>query len=137
MFRHGEISTEADRGPFLFTLAAFLGCTTAAVLLFTLASGQALAVFAGILLAIVGLAAAAVLLAIVTDRAYVENGTLYMRYLFRRAEIPLDQIGRVSLKDDVYSVFDRRGALRGTINAKLTGIDRLLVELDKNGVSFE
>jgi len=59
-----------------------------------------------------------------------------MRYMFRHAEIPLAQIGRVTHADDVYSVFDRKGALRGTINAKLTGIDKVLNHLDRGGVLF-
>ena len=136
MFRHGEISTEVDKKPFYFTLLAFAGSLTAALLLFILGAGDGLAVFAGILLSIVALAAAAVLFAMVTDRSYIENDRLYMRYLFRRSDTALREIGKISLKDNVYSVFDRKGRLLGTINAQLTGIDKLLYKLDNSGVPF-
>ncbi len=136
MFRHGEFSTETDKKPFLFTLIAFLGSLTAAVLLFVLGRGQALAIFAGILIAIVAVASGAVLFAMVSDQAFILDGKLTMRYMFRRAEIPLEQIGQLKYKDDVYSVYDRRGALVGTINAKLTGIDKVLNMLDRSGVRF-
>ena len=135
MFRHGEFSTEVDKKPFLFTAAAFLGCLTAAVLLFVL-SGDALSVFAGILLSIVAVAAGAVLLAMVTDRAYVEGGVLNMSYLFRRTRIPLREIGKVSFKDDLYTVYDRKGDKVGAINGKLTGIDTILHVMDQNKVPF-
>ena len=135
MFRHGEFSTEVDKTPFLFTLIAFLGSLTAAVLLFVL-GGQALAVFAGILLAIVAVASGAVLFAMISDQAYIQDGKLIMRYMFRRTEIPLDQISRMTCRDDVYSVYDRRDALVGTVNAKLTGIDKVLNMLDRSGVRF-
>ncbi|MBR5343956.1 MAG: hypothetical protein IK149_08675 [Oscillospiraceae bacterium] len=136
MFRHGDVSTETDSKPFFFTLAAFLGCLTAAVLVFVLGRGQGLAVFAGIMLSVVALAAGAVLLAMVTDQAYVRDGTLTMRYLFRKTSVPLGEIGKITYKEDVYSVFDRKGSLLGTINAKLTGIDTVLHQLDQNGVPF-
>lgn len=136
MFRHGTCSTEVDKKPFLFTLLACLGSLTAAVLAVVLSWGQALAVFAAILLAIVAVAAGAVLFAMVSDRAYVRDGVLTVGYLFRRAEIPLEQIDRLVFKEDVYSVYDRKGALVGTINAKLTGIDTVLNMLDRSGVRF-
>ena len=136
MFRHGEISTECDKKPFFFTLAALVGCLTAAVLIFVFGGGEGLAVFAGILLAIVAVAAALVMIAMITDRAYVENGALTMSYFFKKTQIPLKEIGKVSLKDDVYSVFDRKGQLIGTINGKLTGIGEVLFAMDKNGVPF-
>ena len=107
------------------------------VTVFLLAGGNALAVFAGIMLSIVAAASLAVLFAMVTDRAYIEDGVLHMSYLFRRGKVKLGDIGRIKYKDDVYSVYDKRGTLVGTVNAKLTGIDRLLNELDRNGVSFE
>ncbi len=137
MFRHGEISTEADKKPFLFTLVAFLGCLTAAVLLFVLGRGNALAVFAGILLAMVAAASGTVLFAMVTDRAYIKDNTLYMRYLFRRTQVPLNKIGHLAYKDEVYSVYGPNGDLLGTINARLTGIDRVLNRLDQSGIRFD
>jgi hypothetical protein len=136
MFRHGEFSTECDRKPFFFTLAALAGSLTAAVLLFVLGGGEGLAIFAGVLCAIVGAAAALVMTAMVTDRAYVENGVLTMGYFFKKTQIRLKEIGKVSLKDDVYSVFNRKGELAGTINGKLTGIGEVLHAMDKNGVPF-
>ena len=136
MFRHGEISTEVDKKPFIFTVAAFAGSLTAAVLLFVLGKGDALGIFAGIMFSIVGIAAGAVLFAMVTDRAYVEDGVLHMNYLFRRKAVALKDVAKVSLKDDVYSVFDKKGAVAGTINAHLTGIGRILHALDQNGIQF-
>ena len=136
MFRYGEFSTETDKKPFVFTLAALITCLTAAVLLFVFSNGEALGIFAGVLLSIVGIAAAAVLFAMVTDRAYVEDEKLHMSYLFRRRSIALGNIGKVTYKDDVYTVFDRKGAAVGTINAYLTGIGRVLHALDQKGIQF-
>ena len=136
MFRHGEISTEVDKKTFVFTLLAFSVSLTAALLLFVLGAGEGLAVFAGILLSVVALAAGAVLFAMVTDQAFIRDDKLYMRYLFRRSEIALGEIGKITLRENVYSVFDRKGRLAGTINAQLTGIDKILFKLDKSGVSF-
>ena len=136
MFRHGDISTETDRGPFLFTLSALLGSLIAAVLILVLGGGHALAIVAGVLLLAVAAAAAAVLFAMTSDRAYIENDTLSMQYMFRRTRVPLSDISRIEYRDDVYSVFDRRDALLGTINARLTGIDRVLNKLDQSGIRF-
>lgn len=136
MFRHGEISTEVDKIPFWFTLLAFAASLTGALLFFILGAGHGLAVFAGLMLSAVALVAALVLFALVTDRAYICGDRLCMRYLFRRSEAEIGEIGKISLKDDVYSVFDRKGKLLGTINAQLTGIDTILLKLDKSGVPF-
>ncbi len=135
MFRHGEISTETDKKPFFFALAAFAVCLTAAVLLFVLGDGG-LAVFAGIMMSIVALAAGAVLFAMVTDSAYIREDALVMTYLFKKEALPISEIGRISFKEDIYSVYDRSGRLAGTINAKLTGIGELLHALDLKGVPF-
>ena len=59
MFRRGEISTETDKKPFFFTLAAFIGCVAAAVLMFVF-GGSGLGVFAGLLCSVVGIAAVTV-----------------------------------------------------------------------------
>ena len=134
MFRHGDISTETDRNPFVFTLLAFLGCLTAAVLLFVLGRGNALAVFAGILVAVVAAASGAVLFAMVTDQAYIKGDTLHMRYLFRSTQVPLSRISHLRYKDEVYSVHGLNDELLGTINARLTGIDRVLYRLDERGI---
>ncbi len=134
MFKHGETSTEIDKNTFFFTLAAFLGSLTATLLLFILGWGRPLAIFAGILLAVVALAAAAVLFAMTTDQAYILDNKLYMSYMFRKTAVPLDQIGKITSKDNVFSVFDRRGKLLGTINGQLTGIDKVLLKLDQCGI---
>lgn len=136
MFRHGEISTETDKKPFFFTLAAFLGCLTAAVLVFALGGGQGLAVIAGLMLSAVAVVAGIVLFAMISDQAYIRDETLTMRYMFRKASVPLREIGKVTYKENEYSVFDRTGRPLGTINAKLTGIDTILHKLDKSGVPF-
>lgn len=137
MFRHGEISTEVDRKPFVFTLVAFLGSITAAVLILVFAWGQGLATFAGILFAVVAVAAGAVLLALVTDRAYVEDGTLHLQYLFRKKAIPVSEIGKITFRDEVYSVYDGKGNVAGTMNGRLTGIGTVIYALDQSGVRFE
>lgn len=137
MFRHGDISTEVDGKPFLFTLTAFLGSAAAAVLLFALGRGQMLAVFAGVLTAIVAAASLVILFAMLTDYAYIEQGVLRTRYLFKKARIPLDQIGKVTCRDKVYYIYGRRGDLLGTVNGLLSGIDPILMALENNGVRFE
>ncbi len=133
MFKHGEFSTEVDKGPFFFTLAAFLGSLTAA-LLFFFVSGAPLAIFAGILVSVVAIASGAVLFALTTDRVYILDDKLYMSYLFRKTAVPLNEIGRITCKDNVYSVYNRRDKLMGTINGQLTGIDKILYKLDECGI---
>ena len=136
MFKKGDLSTQTDKGPFIFTLIASVAGTAVTLLLFLLGGGDALAVFAGILFAIVTLSAWAVLLALVTDRVYIENDTLCMSYLFKKKSVPISDIGRVSLSSDVYYVYDKKGALAGTFNAKLTGVGDIVVALDRRGVDF-
>ena len=136
MFRHGEFSTETDRKPFLFTLMAFLGSLTAAILILVLGKGDGLGVFEGIMLLIVAVASFAVLVAMVTDQAYIIDDVFNMRYLLKKTSIPIGKIGKISYKENVYSVFDQRGKLVGTINGQLTGIDSVLHVLDKRGVHF-
>ena len=137
MFRHGDISTETDKGPFFFSLAAFFGSLAASVLMFAFGKGQGLAVFGAVMMLIVALAAFSVLFAMVTDWACVTERTLHMQYLFKKASVPFESIGKISYKDDVYTVYGKDGKILGTINAKLTGIGRVVAELDKNGVRFE
>ena len=136
MFRHGDYSTEIDKKPFIFTLTAFLGSMTAAILIIVLAWGSALALFAGFLVLIVGVASGVVLFAMVTDRAYIDGDTLFMRHLFKKKSVPVKDIGSISYKDEVYSVFDKKGNILGTVNGKLTGIGTVILELDKRGVTF-
>ena len=137
MFKHGDVSTETDRRPFLFTLIAAAVSSVAAVLLFVLGKGEALAIFAGILVSIVALASLIILFVMLTDYAYIENGELRIRYLFKKANIPFSEIGRITCVDKVYYVFGRHNERLGTINGQLTGIDRILYELEKNSVRFE
>ena len=136
MLRHGTFSTEVDSQPFYFTRAALAGCLTAAVLIFVLGRG-ALAIAAGVMLSVVALSAAVTLFAMVTDYAAIENSVLTMSYLFRKKAVPLAEIGKVTCKDNVYSVYGKKGDLLGTVNGLLSGIDEILHELDKNGVRFE
>jgi len=136
MFKKGQVCTETDKGPFWFTLIAFVFGTAGTVLLFVLGGGDALAVFAGILLGTVALAAGGVLFALITDRAYIDNGVLHMSYMFKRKSISIDEIGKITLKDEVYSVYDKKGAVAGTINSKLTGVGDLIFALDRSGVNF-
>ena len=137
MFKKGQVSTEVDKGPFIFTLIALVVGLIVTVLLFALGKGEGLAVFAGILFAVVTLAAAIVLFALLTDKAYIDGSTLYTSYMFKRRAIKIDEIGKITYKDDVYTVFDKKGNKISTINAKLTSIGELIFALDKAGVNFE
>lgn len=136
MFKKGQISTEIDRGPFLFSLIAFIGGTITAVLLFALGKGDPLAVFAGIMISIVAVASGAILFAVLTDKAYIDNGVLYMSYLFKKRSIPVKEIAKIQLRNEVYSIYNKSGAVAGTINAKLTSVGDVILELDKSGVNF-
>ena len=136
MFKKGQVSTEVDKGPFIFTLTALTVGLIVTVLLFVLGRGDGLAVFAGILLALVTLAAAAVLFAVLTDKAYIDGGVLYMSYMFKKRSIPVKEIGKIVFKNDVYYVYDKKDAQVGTINAKLTAIGDIVFALDKSGVNF-
>ena len=136
MFKKGQVSTEVDKGPFIFTLAALSVGSIVTVLLFVFAGREPLAVFAGILVLTVTLAAGAVLFAMLTDRAYIDGGTLYMSYLFRKRSVKITDISRITLSDEVYHVYDKKGAKVGTINSKLTAIGDLIFALDRSGVNF-
>ncbi|MBR4256285.1 MAG: hypothetical protein IKQ18_03900 [Clostridia bacterium] len=136
MFKKGQVSTEVDKGPFIFTLVALVVGLTVTVLLFALGRGAGLAVFAGVLFAIVTLSAAVVLFALLTDKAYIDDCVLYTSYMFKKRAIKLDEIGKISYKDDVYTVFDKKGNRVSTINAKLTSIGEVIFALDKAGVDF-
>ena len=56
--------------------------------------------------------------------------------MFKKRAIKLDEIGKISYKDDVYTVFDKKGNRVSTINAKLTSIGEVIFALDKAGVDF-
>ena len=137
MFKHGDVSTEIDRKPFLFTLIAALGSSTAAILLFVLGKGAGLAVFAGILVAIVAAVSLFILFVMLTDYAYIEQGVLHTSYLFKKAHIPLEEIGKVTCKERVYYIYGKREKPLATVNGQLTGIDNILYCLENNGVRFE
>ncbi len=136
MFRHGETSTEVGKAPFFFTLASFLVTSLAAALLIIKTRGNMLAVFAAIMLVIVALASLGVLFAMATDYAYIEDDTLFMSYLFRKSSLPLKEIGKVTLKDNVYHVYDLKYDEIGTINASALGIDGITKELYRKNVPF-
>ena len=136
MFEKGQVSTRTDKGPFLFTLTALVAGTAAAALLFILGRGEPLAIFAGILLSIVALAAGAVLIALITDKAYIDGDTLYMSYMFKKRSIPIGEIGRITLHNEIYYVYDKKRAEAGTFNAKLTSVGDVILALDKKGVPF-
>ena len=78
---------------------------------------------------VVTLAAAVVLFAMISDCAYISDNKLHMNYLFKKNVIEVAKIGRVSLKDNVYTVYDRAGNV-------LTGVDTILYFLDKNGIKI-
>ena len=136
MFKKGQVGTVTDKGPFIFTVIALAVGTVVTALLFALGWGEPLAIFAGILFAIVTLSAGGVMIALLTDRAYIDNGVLYMSYMFKKKSIPIEKIGKISLKDDVYYVYDKSGAESGTINAKLTAVGDVILALDRRGVNF-
>ena len=136
MFRKGQISTETDKGPFIFTLIALVAGTVVTVLLFVFGKGEPLAIFAGVMFAAVTLAAGGVMLALVTDKVYIENDVLYMSYLFKKSSVAISDIGRISLSNDVYCVFDKKGSAAGTFNAKLTRVGDIIAFLDKSGANF-
>ena len=136
MFRKGDFSTETDKGPFIFTLIALVVGAVVTSLLFILGGGDPMAIFAGIMVAIVTVAAAAVMFALLTDKVFIKGDTLYMSYMFKRRSIAVRDIGKVTLKDEIYYVYDKSGATAGTINAKLTSVGEVIIALDRRGVNF-
>ena len=136
MLRHGEISTEADKGPFLFTLAVLCGSVILAVIILVFSGTNAVNITIRAFLGLMALASGSVLFAMLTDYACVQDGILTMSYLFRKNRIAVREIGSISFKDDVYTVYDRKKGKVGTINALATGIDRVIGELNRNHVNF-
>ena len=136
MFRHGEISTEVEKGPFWFTVAVLFGGIIFAFIILHFAGTGAMNIVIAAFLGVMSLASAAILFALITDYTYIDNGVLYMSYLFKRKSIAIKDIGQVSFKDDVYTVYDRKKAKIGTINGLATGIDRIMEELNRNRVNF-
>lgn len=136
MLKKGQVSTSVDKGPFVFTLIALVAGTAVTALLFVFSGGDPLAIFAGVLFAIVTSAAGGVMFALVTDKVYIENGVLYMSYLFKKRSVAINEIGKISYKDDIYYVFDKKGAAAGNFNAKLTSVGEIIAFLDRSGVNF-
>jgi len=136
MFRHGEISTEIEKKPFVVTLAVLVISVLAAILILAL-SHQPLAVFAAVLLLIMAICCGLVIFGMMSDYCYIDGEKLYMHYLFKGSNIALKDIGYISLKDNVYSVFDRKENKVGTINALALGIDEILHKLNTSKVLFK
>ncbi|MBR0137657.1 MAG: hypothetical protein IJM15_04540 [Erysipelotrichaceae bacterium] len=134
MFRHSEISTEVDRGPFIFTSAAFAGSILIILVILKLGKGNTLGYVSAALFGVVALASLAVLVGLLCDYAYIKDGVLYTHYILKGNQIALKDIGKLTLKDDVYTVYDKKGYTAGTINGLATGIDLILHELDRNGI---
>ena len=76
------------------------------------------------------------MLALVTDRTYIEDGVLHMSYLFKRTAVPVGEIQKITYSDDVYTVYGKNGNVAGTMNGRLTGIGDVIHELDRIGVAF-
>ena len=136
MFRHGEISTEADKGPFIFTLAVLAGSILLGTVILVFAGTGPLNIFFAGMCLIMAVCAAAVLFAMLSDYACIENDVLTMSYLFKKKTIALTDIGQVSIKDNVYTVYDRKKNKVGTINGLATGIDRVTGEMNRKHVNF-
>lgn len=136
MFRHGEISTEADKGPFIFTLAVLVGSILLGTVILLFAGTGPLNIFFAVMCAIMAVCSAVVLFAMVSDYACIENDVLTMSYLFKKKTIALKDIGQVSIKDNVYTVYDRKKNKVGTINGLATGIDRVTGEMNRKHVNF-
>ena len=136
MLKHGDKSTEVGKGPFIFTLASLLTTSLATGLLITKGWGNMLALFAALMLVIVAVMSLGVLVGLITDYAYIEDDTLFMSYVFKKSSIPLKEIGKVTLKDNVYHVYDLKNDEIGTINASALGIDSITAELYRKKVPF-
>ncbi|MBQ1826632.1 MAG: hypothetical protein II126_01545 [Erysipelotrichaceae bacterium] len=134
MFKRSEISTEVDRGPFIFTLGALAGSLAFAGVILYFAHGNWLGYASAAMFGIVALSSLTVLFGLLTDYAYIKDGVLHTHYLLKKSAIALKDIGTLTLKDDVYTVYDKKGGKSGTINGLATGIDLILCELDRNGI---
>lgn len=136
MFRRSEISTEVGKGSFFFTLIALSGSLVAAVFLLMRFKGSYLAIYAAAMMFIIAAASAVVMFGLLSDYAYIREDVLYMHYLFKGSSIPVKEISKAVLQDDVYHIYDRRNDEVGSINSLALGIDKLVHELDLNGVPF-
>ena len=136
MFRHSEISTEVGIAPFCFAQISSVASIFMCIFLLVKYSGNYLALFAAAMFLIVGIASSIVLFGMISDYAYIKDGILYMSYLLKRNSIKIEEIGKIELKDDIYHVYDRKNDEVGTINSQALGIDRIVMELDRNNVTF-
>ena len=57
--------------------------------------------------------------------------------MFKKKSVPVKEIGKITLSDDVYYVYDKKDNKIGTVNAKLTAIGEVIFALDKAGVDFK
>ncbi len=136
MFKHGDISTEISKAQFIFALLSFVLMNGIGITIFIVFWGNMLAVFAFILMFIVGICSLGVLIGLVSDYAYIKDDRLYMSYIFKKSSIDLKDIGGVKLKNDIYHVYDKKQGEVGTINALAQGIDSITNELDRKHVPF-
>lgn len=137
MFRHSDISTEIDRKTFLYVAGALAisVITILAVLFKRPVSVMGYVII--VMMALMVLCCLAVLFGMISDYACIKDGKLIMHYMFKGAQIELTNIGKITFKDDVYHVFDKRGEEAGTINGLALGIDEILQELNRKSVNFE
>ena len=136
MFRHGACSTEVDRNAFVYTLVTTLVSLTVSLSFLFLGKGKVLSILVFLGFLVLAACGGIVLFGMLTDYAYIEEERLTMRYLFKKADINLKDIGCIKLEENVYTVYDRQQTKRGTINAMALGIDNILKELDRNSVPF-
>lgn len=136
MFKHGDISTEISKAQFIFALLSFVLMNGIGITIFIVFWGNMLAVFAFVLMFIVGICSLGVLIGLVSDYAYIKDDCLYMSYIFKKSSIDLKDIGAVKLKDDIYHIYDKKQGEVGTINALAQGIDSITNELDRKHVPF-
>ena len=130
MFRHGEYSTEVDKGPFIFTLTGIVSCLAVILVLLFTGDMPALKIMAIVFLLILLLSGIWVMIGLVLD-------TLYMHYIFKMRSIKTEDIQKLTVENGIYTVYDRKGEVAGTMNAMLSGIDSVIGELNHRKVSFE
>ena len=137
MFRHGEYSTAVDKGPFIFTLTGIVSCLAVILVLLFTGDMPALKIMAIVFLLILLLSGIWVMIGLVLDYAYIKDDTLYMHYIFKMRSIKTEDIQKLTVENGIYTVYDRKGEVAGTMNAMLSGIDSVIGELNHRKVSFE
>lgn len=131
-----KIRTKFNKGPLIFTIVGFLISILIVALMIVFRDRDSFTVVACVFMGIIAIASAILLFVELRDYAYIVDDNLVMVYLFKKRMIKIVDIGLMSLKDNVYTVFDRKNEKIGTINALLDGIDLLVVTLDKKGVKI-